>query len=186
MYKQCRTEQSSQRQRVLEQGLLEMMLRKNFEEISVSDLCDDLEIPRKSFYRYFSSKEGALHALVDHAILDYNSYVLPVDAFEKHTPLQVMERVFTYWKNNSRLLDALAKSGLSGVLIERTVANSERELVVNRFMPEDEIVVRRYGVTYSVCGMMMMMVRWHHEGFQQSVEQMAQIALRLMNEPLLE
>ena len=53
-------------------------------------------------------------------------------------------------------------------------------------MPEDEIVVRRYGVTYSVCGMMMMMVRWHHEGFQQSVEQMAQIALRLMNEPLLE
>lgn len=42
-----------------------MMKYKQFEEISVSDLCDRLHIPRKSFYRYFSSKEGALHALLD-------------------------------------------------------------------------------------------------------------------------
>lgn len=71
MYKYCKTEQSVQRQRELEKGLLDMMKYKQFEEISVSDLCDRLHIPRKSFYRYFSSKEGALHALLDHTLLEF-------------------------------------------------------------------------------------------------------------------
>ena len=36
MYKLCKTEQSAHRQRQLEQGLLRMMLKCQFEEISVS------------------------------------------------------------------------------------------------------------------------------------------------------
>ena len=68
MYRFCKTEQSFQRQRELEQGLLSMMEHKRFEEISVSDLCDRMGIPRKSFYRYFSSKDGALYALIDHTL----------------------------------------------------------------------------------------------------------------------
>ena len=71
MYKYCKTEQSVQRQREMEKGLLDMMKYKQFEEISVSDLCDRLNIPRKSFYRYFSSKEGALHALLAHTLLEF-------------------------------------------------------------------------------------------------------------------
>ena len=53
MYKLCKTEQSAARQRQLEEGLLTVMLTRRYDEISVSDLCDDLAIPRKSFYRYF-------------------------------------------------------------------------------------------------------------------------------------
>ena len=71
MYKFCKTEQSVQRQRELEQGLLTMMEHQRFEEISVSDLCDRLNIPRKSFYRYFSSKDGALFALLDHTLMEF-------------------------------------------------------------------------------------------------------------------
>ena len=39
MYKICQTEQSTRRQRELEKGILQLMLRKNYEDISVSDLC---------------------------------------------------------------------------------------------------------------------------------------------------
>ena len=62
MYKMCKTEQSAQRQHLLEQGLLKAMLTHHYDEISVSDLCQSIGIPRKSFYRYFSGKDGALHA----------------------------------------------------------------------------------------------------------------------------
>ena len=74
MYKQCRTEQSASRQRHLEQGLLQMMLKRQFEEISVSDLCEEIGVPRKAFYRYFSGKDGALHALIDHTLLEYEGF----------------------------------------------------------------------------------------------------------------
>ena len=71
MYKLCVSEQSAQRQRELEAGLLELMQTRSYEDITVSDLCDHLEIPRKAFYRYFSGKDGALHALLDHTLLEY-------------------------------------------------------------------------------------------------------------------
>ena len=58
MYKLCKTEQSANRQRQLENGLLAAMLSRHYEEISVSDLCDNLNIPRKSFYRYFPVRTG--------------------------------------------------------------------------------------------------------------------------------
>ena len=60
MYKQCQTEQSTARQRQLEQGLLQIMQKRHYDEISVSDLCEELGIPRKSFYRYFASKDGGI------------------------------------------------------------------------------------------------------------------------------
>ena len=43
MYKHCMTDQSTRRQRQLEQGLMDMMLHKRFDEISVSDLCDGMQ-----------------------------------------------------------------------------------------------------------------------------------------------
>ena len=49
MYKLCKTEQSALRQRELEEGLLRAMLREPYESISVSELCDALGVPRKSF-----------------------------------------------------------------------------------------------------------------------------------------
>jgi len=49
MYKQCRTEQSARRQRELEQGLVQVMLKRQYDEISVSDLCAEIDVPRKAF-----------------------------------------------------------------------------------------------------------------------------------------
>ena len=73
MYKLCKTEQSAQRQRQLEDGLLQVMSTVHYDEISVSDLCDRMNVPRKSFYRYFSGKDGALQALIDHTLMRYES-----------------------------------------------------------------------------------------------------------------
>ena len=74
MYKLCKTEQSAARQRRLEQGLLQAMQTQQYEDISISDLCDQMGVPRKSFYRYFSGKDGALHALIDHTMISYESF----------------------------------------------------------------------------------------------------------------
>ena len=75
MYKVCISEQSAQRQRMIEHELLALMEVKSYEEITVSELCDRVGMPRKSFYRYFSSKDGALHALMDHTLLEFKHHV---------------------------------------------------------------------------------------------------------------
>lgn len=184
MYKQCQTESSARRQRELEQGLLSVMQRKRFEEISVSDLCEETGVPRKSFYRYFSGKDGALFALIDHALMDYDIYNMYEPQKPQQTPLDYMERVFTYWIQHRDLLDALQKSGLSGVLIQRAVEFTNELDTIPRFLQIKDRRLREYGTMFMVCGLMTMIVQWHHDNFYSSAEEMARLAMELLTQPM--
>lgn len=185
MYKQCRTEQSAARQRELLDGLLEAMTQQHYDEITVSGLCEQIKIPRKSFYRYFSSKEGALHALIDHALMDMESYA---DEWVKGdaSVQREMERLFTYWLHKKKLLDALSRSGLSGVLVNRAIGHSLVETMRDRkFLPLEEQYAQEYITLFCSSGLMSMVIQWHHDGYPQKPKQMAQIAIRLMTQPMI-
>ena len=184
MYKQCRTEQSAARQRELIGGLLEAMTQQHYDEITVSSLCERMQIPRKSFYRYFSSKEGALHALIDYALLDFESFTQRSPKGNDSVQ-EEMERMFAYWVHQRRLLDALEKSGLSGVLVNRAIGHSTLEVIGGRrFLSAEEQQARGYITLFVVSGFLSMVIQWHHEGYPQSVQQMAHIAIRLVSQPL--
>lgn len=184
MYKFCKTEQSFQRQRELEQGLLAMMTHQRFEEISVSDLCDRMGIPRKSFYRYFSSKDGALQALLDHTLMEfYDTGTL--EGLRGGTPIGDLERFFLFWKNHKRLLDAILRSNLGGMLVERAVSLAKREELMPGYVREWEDMMKDVALSFVVCGLMSMVLQWHAEGYRIPTEQMAKAAVSMLSRPLI-
>jgi len=179
MYKLCKTEQSAQRQHDLENGLLEAMLTKNYEDISISDLCDHLQIPRKSFYRYFSSKDGAFHALLDHTLQECSSATPATN-----DSLQYFEQYFIFWLSKKKLLDALERSGLSGKLVERTIngALQDRDFtshLVRRFPDMN----RHHAALFLISGLMALMIQWHHSGCKESPYDMALTVSQLLTDP---
>lgn len=185
MYKLCKTEQSAQRQRQLEEGLKKVMLTKHFEEISVSDLCDQLQVPRKSFYRYFSSKDGALYGLIDHTMMEYERFAVARQKVTGRTLSNELESFFQFWVEHKDLLDALQKSGLSGVLIERSISHALGETVMpKRFLPRDSRDMQRQVTMFGVCGLMSMVLSWHHDGYKETPTQLARVACRLLGQPL--
>jgi len=184
MYKQCRTEQSAARQRQLEQGLLQVMLKRQYEEISVSDLCAEIGVPRKAFYRYFSGKDGALFSMIDRALMDFEIHSTSREMFEPETPRDYMEQVFVYWTERQELLDALKKSNLSGLLIQRALDFSRNLDTIPRFMLITDRRLREYGTMFMVCGLMTMIVQWHDDGFSKSVAEMAELTMQLLTQPL--
>ena len=185
MYKLCKTEQSAARQKELEDGLLAAMSTRHYEEISVSDLCGQIGIPRKSFYRYFSSKDGALHALLDHTLMEYEGFTDPNFLGEQRTLHRDLERFFQFWIVHKPLLDALARSAMSGVLIERCVAHALTETVMpKRFLPQDTKEMQRQITMFGVCGLRSMVLTWHHDGYPDPARKMAEVAVRLLSQPL--
>lgn len=70
MYKLCKIEESANRQRKIENVLIDMMQKQDFSKIKVNELCKRADIPRKTFYAYFDSKEDVLNALIEHTIYD--------------------------------------------------------------------------------------------------------------------
>ena len=184
MYKFCKTEQSSQRQRELEQGLLAMMAYQRFEEISVSDLCDRMGIPRKSFYRYFSSKDGALHALLDHTIMEFYD-TGSIEGLRGGTPTGDLERFFLFWKNHKKMLEAVLRSNLSGMLVERAVSLAKQEELMPGYVREWEDMMKDVAMSFVVCGLMSMVLQWHKEGYRIPTEQMAKAAVTMLSRPLI-
>ena len=185
VYKLCKSEESAHRQRQMEQGLLDMMQTVRYEDITVSDLCQKMNIPRKSFYRYFSGKEGALHGLIDHTMMEYEAFSNMHQKGKKRNLQLELETFFQFWVVHRPLLDALQRSGLSGTMIERAVSYSVSDGVFPaRFLPNEDMTVRRHVVMFAVCGILSMMVMWHHRDYRESVSEMAGITKRLLNQPL--
>ena len=183
MYKLCKSEQSAARQRQLEQGLLAAISVRRYEDLSVSDLCAQLGIPRKAFYRYFSSKEGALHALLDHTLMSFELFAAP--SGRRRSLEGDITQFFEFWLEQRPLLDALERNGLSGLLIERSLLYAVSGTAMpRRFLPNDAPSVQEQVVTFAVCGLMSMVLRWHHTGFRTPVAQMAETAVRLLSQPL--
>ena len=182
MYKRCVTEQSAKRQRELEAGLLEAMKTNQYEDITISELCEVMNIPRKSFYRYFSSKDGALFALIDHTLMDFIANFVGSGVHETY---DTMTKFFLFWQTHKPFLDALARSGLSGILIQRSISISAMEDVVTKsFFPMFSKALRNHGLVFFVSGLMSLVIAWHHEGFNATPNEMADVASRIITQPM--
>jgi AcrR family transcriptional regulator len=185
MYKLCQTEKSYQRQREMEQGLLQLMLKRDYAGISVSDLCEYMQIPRKSFYRYFSSKDGALYALIDHRMSDFFQMPQPANSSFKSGAVGDLELFFVYWYENKDFLDALQRSGLSGILMERANAFALQEgHIPGKFRT---VPTRMQGIalSFAVSGLISMTLNWHRQGFIFTPAEMTRMAVDMLTTPLL-
>lgn len=183
MYKRCVTEQSARRQRELEAGLLKAMCSHRFEDISISELCDQLGVPRKSFYRYFSSKEGALYALIDHTLMDFTGEVFKPDIT---AAMDTLEHFFIFWRDHRLLLTALERSGLGSMLMARCLHYAMQEdIVTSKIMLLHSGLKKDYVVMFMVTGLISLVLQWHHDDYRDSPRQMAITAAHLMTQPII-
>lgn len=183
MYRQCTTNRTISRQRELEAGVLEVLLYRHFENLSVVDLCDHLKIPRKAFYRYFSSKEGALYALIDHTLMDaLDNFIQLKDAAA--SPTETLTAFFNFWLKKKDLLDALSHNDMSGILLQRAINFSVSDHNLSRtIFPARTQESRDYIAVFFISGIMSLVIQWHLEKFDKSPEEMAETAVRFIYHP---
>lgn len=169
MYKICHTEDSSRRQRALEQGFLDLLHSQPYDKITLTDLCRRLNVSRKSFYRYFPTKEDCLLALVDHTLSDCNDIALR--CWDGGTTLDesVQLRFFTYWREHRDFLDMIRKNNFQHLLLDRTTAIVDR-MKENR---QADAFAREQVEYFIAHGLMTTVLRWHHFDFPSSPENMA-------------
>lgn len=169
MYKICHTEESSQRQRQLEAGLLEALGNQPYEKITLTELCRRLNISRKSFYRYFPTKEDCMLALIDHTLSDCNETALNGWNGSGNLDASVQLRFFRFWRERSAFLDAVRDNGFRYLLLDRTTVMVDRikETAEQGSFAEDQV---EYFIAH---GLMATVMRWHHYGFQSSPEELA-------------
>ncbi len=185
MYKLCKSEQSARRQRELELGLLKAMQTRLYEDISISELCDQMEIPRKSFYRYFSNKDGALIALLDHTLMEFEQSQASVSGAKPGSPVGDLERFFVFWYERRELLEALIRSRLSGMLVERATHHAIHERLMPSYLANKDSQSQQMALTFAICGLLSMVMQWHQNGYREDPAHMARVATMMLTKPLV-
>lgn len=185
MYKLCKTDQSTKRQREIENCLFEIMKTQKFEDITVTQLCEKMNMPRKAFYRYFDGKDDALSALIDHSMSEYNGFSVDRSGETKRSLVSELEDYFRFWYEKRELLTALDRSGLMGNLIDRTVNYPIKDrILTSKFLPNDDDVSRSRVFKFAFSGLVYTMISWYRSGFDASTREMAKSACRMLREPL--
>ena len=184
MYKRCTTEKAALQQRKLEECLLSVMQDKPYSEITVSSLCEQTDLSRKTFYRLFESKQDVLDSLIDRILREYIRFSLPQNQLAPDVSPE-LQSFYCYWLDRRGLLDNKNKNGMSTMLYDRSIRH---------MLQEETDILRQLGVVPSLqentealmfflSGILTLVVGWHHTGYQKSPLQMAAITEKLLSQP---
>ena len=141
-----------------------MMKKQNYQDITVTSLCKEMNIPRKTFYRYFNSLEDVLNLTIEEVLTESFLYL------EIKTDLI---GYFNYWKDKKYLLDVFEKNGLSSLLIIK----SQDNLVLLDSIEDStrkQILYPAY-----IAALFTILLSWHHAGMKQSVEEICELTLSM-------
>lgn len=185
MYKICKTKEASLRQREFESCLLKCMSTTPYNNISVTDLCSKVGIARKNFYRYFENKEDVLCALLDHTLLDYSKFELS-NVTHTNSIYQEILHYLSYWESQEELLDALSKNNLSIQLLQRFFIHVWNEdTVFLHFAKAQQNISNPNTALFIINGIFSLIITWHHSGYQEPKEQLANTISQLLTQPLI-
>ena len=184
MYKLCKTEESSKRQREVENVLLELMCEKRYEDISVSEICERANMPRKSFYRYFDGKDGAMQSLLYHTLIEFD--MVRLNSVDRKIS-EEFESFFSFWKGKKDLIDAFHKSGFIGLLVESATSYAMEQFGdIEKYLSDSEVSEKIIAYQFVICGLMTMMINWYRSGFMESIPNISRAATKIITRPLFE
>lgn len=185
IYKRCTTPDAAFRQKQVEECLLANMAETPYQEISVTQLCQQMNISRKAFYRYYSSKDACLCSLLDRMLMECRLFEIPSKNVDSDTSHEIAS-FLAFWKQQKNLLDVLIKNNLIDRLISRSIQFLIKEEQpayhnhkIHDFFYDENVQL------FSLAGVFSVIIHWHITGYTLSNEEMARKMTRLLFHPLM-
>lgn len=173
----CHTEAAARKKAHIESCLLNLMTQHSYEEITVMDICREADIPRRTFYHYFGSKEDALKFMIETLMQDCILEIVPGIHAGKEYVEQCFARIFRTWcGENRKKLDALIKNGLESRLITWMSQWIRNEEVGKMQKTDRDPKLIEIGMMAGATNFFSLLFYWSRNGYQESEEQMAKYA----------
>jgi hypothetical protein len=157
---------------------------KRYEDITITEICETLKMPRKAFYRYFDSKDDAVHALIEHKMIEYEGFS------QKNTGANItikkeIENFFLFWYKNRDMIEVLDKNELLSMLFMKALSFPIKDFIsISKYLPNDSDWAKDRIFEFAVCGLMFEAMSWYREGFKTNVSDIVDVSFRILSQPL--
>jgi AcrR family transcriptional regulator len=164
---------------MLTEGLIKLMETNDYSLITVTQICQEAKLSRRTFYRLYETKEDILQ---EHMIFLAKEFMdMVTKAAPKHYT-EVAMIYFEFWKQHVDFLNLLKKSNMLEII--HGTAKDIAPVIFQIVMPDVRIdaTVLSFSLAYSLGGLNGILIRWIEGGMEMSSDQLKTIlegALRI-------
>ena len=168
--------QSSFARQCIGEALVQLMREKEFESISVTDICKTAGFSRMAYYRNFHSKNDILVQYMNMLADKFRTDLMETYPGISSKSYEIVLFAFKYFKDYHAYAECLIKANLSSILqdglnyyFDRYVAGTGSD------------IGRRYSLYYYSGALFNIYTTWVKGGMNESPEDLAQIVYKRMN-----
>ena len=158
-------------------SLLLLMNEKDFDEISITEICNKAGVSRMTYYRNYYNKDDIIIEYLKDIAEDFKKESHSWMQKNEYTNKNVIRFLFAYFEKYSYFVITLRKANLSGLLQE--CLNNYLETETNMLKRQDSY--EKYHM-YSYAGALFnVYMKWIDNGMKESVDEMAEIFCKANN-----
>jgi len=166
---------SSRRSRQwITKALLELMMEKPFNKITITEIADKADVVRRTFYRNFDSKEDILRTYIYSIFLGYEERL---SELKEYNPYKISKIYFEYMSRHKTFLKLLVDNDLFLLILRVSEDHIEEfsKKIKGPIIKDYSETFLEYFNAYNVSGMWQMLENWLNKGMLESVDELAHI-----------
>ena len=167
------------------ESLFQLIEHKDYNNITISQIVDKAGLARRTFYRYFKTKNQVIEYTVKFLMQDFASTIL-----KNHSQTQktIISSYFEFWSNHFDILEALNKAHLS-YFIEDNLLTLMYEVAIEVGHAPKEIDAEKrieiyekykFDFTFKLSGLWKVTILWISESPRKSPEEISKIVNKLL------
>lgn len=155
----------------IEAALILLMQKKEYNEITISEIVKRAGVSRTAYYRNYESKDDILKNLLHHVISNINaaisqfSYVTEQESY--------WNALFVTTKAHAKSIYALLKAGFGHIILEEITKHMIVD-IMEKDMKSKYDMIFWSGAVYNV------LTKWVQSGMEQTEDEMVQICLYIV------
>ncbi len=187
----CEDRRITRSKKALRDAVVALMEERDFDDITVNDLCERADLNRGTFYNHFRDKDDLLATLENEIMGDLDRFQGQMQELTvpylwahktKRRPLPFLVNLFDYLREQGDFLHAVLGPGgdvrFGPRLRDSVCTNLIESILHERYRNDPEPFVQYY-VAFYASAYMGVIMRWIETGMQESSEDMALISIRL-------
>lgn len=156
-------------------ALMMLMETKDFEDITITEIAKKAGVSRMTYYRTYSSKEDILIQYFDEMS---EKLIHAIKEQPELTPYDIYVAFFTFFKENTSLVENIVKANLLQLVLDHFIQFSEY-LFQNIIKPDIHDMEIKYRIHYHMGGLLSLTHCWLENGKKESPEEMAAFAISI-------
>lgn len=160
-------------------SLINLMEKKEWSDISISEIATNAGVVRRTFYRHFDSKEDVLQAYLDGLVNIFVEALLKEPDLDTVASLRIL---FTILKKNKKFYYGLMRSNMLFTFLELwnrilPVIHEQMSTLnkLKRFPETKNEQTLEYLLAFNVGGTLNIVIKWIDEGMTLSPEELTSI-----------